>query len=343
MRFYKDPKKIYFDSAKEGPLYYELLNWRNNYEKKSLKDKSLLRKNHKKFVDNVAKSVSDFFDVKNGDVFFTSSFSQGFHSLITNLIGKPLFLMLEDDYPSISDSLNSLGFDVIYVKNDSSIEKNIENGIKKYNPDFLVISIVQWIDGLKIDIDFLKELKSNFKNLTIIGDGTQFCGTSKFNFNDSPFDVIISSGYKWMLAGYGIAFMLVKKDFFKNKFIKSSKTEFKKSIDIGHYNILAIGSLFFSLNKLKFKIEKIEKKLIDLSINLKNELNNIGMLNSKIINRKDHSTIFNIEDKDGKLFDYLTKNEFVCSQRGEGTRISLNFFNTKVEIKKLISTLKNFN
>ena len=343
MRFYKDPKKIYFDSAKEGPLYYELLKWRNNYEKKSLINKSLLRLNHKNFVNNVEKSVSDFFEVKNGDIFFTSSFSQGFHSLITNLKGKPLFLMLEDDYPSISESLNSLGFDIIYIKNDSSIEKNIENGIKKYNPDFLVISVVQWIDGLKIDINFLKSLKSNFKNLSILGDGTQFCGTSKFNFNDSPFDVIISSGYKWMLAGYGIAFMLVKKHFYKNKFINSNKVKFKKSIDIGHYNILAIGSLLFSINKLKFKIEKIEKKLIDLSINLKRELMNIGMLNSKIINRKDHSTIFNINDKDGKLYDYLTKNDFVCSQRGEGTRISLNFFNTKAEIKKLIIALKNFN
>ena len=85
MRFYKDPKKIYFDSAKEGPLYYELLNWRNNYEKKSLIDKSILRLNHKNFVDNVAKSVSNFFEVKNGDVFFINSFSRGFHSLITNL------------------------------------------------------------------------------------------------------------------------------------------------------------------------------------------------------------------------------------------------------------------
>ena len=67
------------------------------------------------------------------------------------------------------------------------------------------------------------------------------------------------------------------------------------------------------------------------------------MLNSKINNRKDHSTIFNIDDIDGRLFKYLTKNDFICSQRGEGTRISLNFFNTKAEIKKLISTLKNFN
>ena len=82
-------------------------------------------------------------------------------------------------------------------------------GVKIHNPDFLAISIVQWIDGIKLDLDFLKSLKLINKNLTIIGDGTQFCGTSKFNFDKSPFDVLISSGYKWMFSGYGIAFILI--------------------------------------------------------------------------------------------------------------------------------------
>ena len=41
-------------------------------------------------------------------------------------------------------------------------------------------------------------------------------------FNNSPFEVLISSGYKWMLSGYGVAFLLVKKDFYKNKFLKSN-------------------------------------------------------------------------------------------------------------------------
>ena len=46
MRFYKDSNKIYLDSAKASPMYYELLKWRNNYEKKSLIEKSEIRINH---------------------------------------------------------------------------------------------------------------------------------------------------------------------------------------------------------------------------------------------------------------------------------------------------------
>ena len=53
MRFYKDSNKIYLDSAKASPMYYELLKWRNNYEKKSLIEKSEIRVNHENKVDKV--------------------------------------------------------------------------------------------------------------------------------------------------------------------------------------------------------------------------------------------------------------------------------------------------
>ena len=82
MRFYKDSNKIYFDSAKACPFYFELLKWRTNYEKKSLIKKSEIRINHKCVVENVKDEVSGFFNVKNGDVFFNTSFTQSFQSLI---------------------------------------------------------------------------------------------------------------------------------------------------------------------------------------------------------------------------------------------------------------------
>ena len=343
MRFYKDPKKIYLDSAKASPLYFELLKWRNNYEKKSLVDKSEIRKDHETVVENVRYEVSSFFNVKNGDVLFNTSFSQSFHSLINELKPNPTFIILEDDYPAISDSIRKNNHKIFFVKNDENIEKNLENAVKIYKPDFLAISIVQWIDGIKLDLDFLKSLKSTNKNLTIIGDGTQFCGTSKFNFDKSPFDVVISSGYKWMFSGYGIAFILIKQSFYKNKFIALNKSQMKECFEMGHYDMLAIGSLSFSLKRLEKSIDSIEKKLNEYSQILMSELTELGLINKKIKNRKQHSTIFNIDDTDGRLYKFLSKNNFVCSQRGSGVRLSLNFFNTKSEIRTLIQALKKFN
>jgi len=343
MRFYKDPNKIYLDSAKASPLYFELLKWRNNYEKKFLIDKSEIRNDHERVVENVRFEVSSFFNVKNGDVFFNTSFSQSFQSLINELKPNPIFIVIENDYPAISDAIKKNNHKIIYVKNDENIEKNLESAVKIYNPDFLAISIVQWIDGIKLDLDFLKTLKSTNKKFTIIGDGTQFCGTSKFNFDKSPFDVVISSGYKWMLSGYGIAFILIKKSFYKNKFIDLNKAQMKECFEMGHYDMLAIGSLSFSLKKLEKSIDSIEKKLNEYSKILMSELAKLGLINKKIKNRIKHSTIFNIDDPNGKLYKFLSKNNFVCSQRGNGVRLSLNFFNTKSEIRTLIQTLKKFN
>ena len=343
MRFYKDPQKIYLDSAKAGPMYYELIDWRYKYEKRSLVEKSQIRNNHKNLVKEVENKIGNFFNVKDGNIFFTSSFSMGFHSLVNQIKRKPSFLVLENDYPAISDEIIKKGFEIIYVKNDAFVEINIENAIKKYNPNFLAISIVQWIDGLKIDIDFLKYLKKKYSEISIIADGTQFCGTSKFDFSKSPFDVLISSGYKWMLSGYGVAFILIKKNFYLNKFLNSDYYELKKSIDIGHYNMLSIGSLGFSIDKLKPMIGKIEKKLNDFSNLFIKELEGINMLDKKLKIRKIHSTIFNLKDSENKLFKYLTNNKIICSQRGKGVRVSFNFFNTRTEIKKLIILIKKFN
>ena len=106
---------------------------------------------------------------------------------------------------------------------------------------------------------------------------------------------------------------------------------------------MAIGSLSFSLKRLEKSIHSIEKKLNEYSQILMSELTELGLINKKIKNRQKHSTIFNINDSNGKLFRFLSKNNFVCSQRGSGVRLSLNFFNTKSEIKTLIQALKKFN
>ncbi|MEX0362300.1 MAG: aminotransferase, partial [Allomuricauda sp.] len=40
----------------------------------------------------------------------------------------------------------------------------------------------------------------------------QFCGTQEFNFEESGIDVLGASAYKWLLAGYGNGFFLVKEE-----------------------------------------------------------------------------------------------------------------------------------
>ena len=66
------------------------------------------------------------------------------------------------------------------------------------------------------------------------------------------------------------------------------------------------------------------------------------LLDSKIFSRQTHSSIFNIDDKDGKLHSFLLENKIQTSQRGNGCRISLAFYNTENEIKYFFKVLDDF-
>ncbi|MBT5233108.1 MAG: aminotransferase class V-fold PLP-dependent enzyme, partial [Flavobacteriaceae bacterium] len=243
---------------------------------------------------------------------------------------------VKDDYSSIINQVLCSGLKYNFVDNNYDIEAQILEGINKYNPDVFIFSIVQHIDGTLIDLDFIKQIKKDFPRILIIADGTQFCGTQFFNFQSSKIDVLISSGYKWMLGGYGNGFISFNHRCQKSHF-KIDHQHFVNLFEPGHHDTLNFGSLLFSLIKISnFGLDEIEKKINSLSIYTLEKLKRKKLLTSKIIKRSTHSNIFNIKG-DNKLYQQLLSKNVICSQRGDGIRISINFYNTKQEIDYFLS------
>ena len=58
-----------------------------------------------------------------------------------------------------------------------------------------------------------------------------------------------------------------------------------------------------------------------------------------MVDRKTHSTIFNIKADDA-IFKRLTDNNIICSQRGDGIRLSFHLYNTEKDIDAIINALK---
>ena len=125
-----------------------------------------------------------------------------------------------------------------------------------------------------------------------------------------------------------------------------SGIDFLSSSDLKSNQILALFELSKQLN-----LKSVEKNIEPYDVYNSDEafitatpfcILPVSSLN-KVKIRTKHSTIFNIKDPEGALYDLLTNNNFICSKRGNGVRISFNFFNNKTEIKKLIKTIKKFN
>ena len=84
-------------------------------------------------------------------------------------------MMISGDYPSITKQIISSGFDHFFIDNSWDLENQIINGINENNQLFC-FSIVQYVDGLLIDLDLIKN-KRKFPNILLIADGTQYFGT----------------------------------------------------------------------------------------------------------------------------------------------------------------------
>ena len=341
MNFKIAKKYTYFDSAKSSGIYKELFEWRKNHDRMLLEKGSQFRSDKEDFIDEIRNGVGNFFYTNKADVYLTQSFSVGFKSLLNILDSNLKFLLIENDYPSILEQVKTCGFDYALIKNNNKLEETILIGIENYKPQVLVLTIVQYINGFLIDINFLKKLKKKCPQLLIIADGTQFCGTKDFNFEKSPFDVLISSGYKWLYSGYGNGFILLKKKIVQNFLSRDLKNwsdeSFSLAFEPGNIDTLNFGSLLFSIKKISgFGISNIENRLTSLSNYAKNKFIENGLLETKVLHRKEHSNIFNL--KGGKsLYNKLIKNKIICSQRGNGIRVSFSFYNQEKEIDFLLT------
>jgi len=346
---------IYANTAGFGLLSEDLLEWRQEHDLDFLLKASAMRSISVSIIKDTRQAVSTMFHCKPANVALVSNFSLGINMLLNSFKKGTKILVLEDDYPSVRWPLDTREFTVVSIPITSTLEADIKKTIAAENIEVLALSLVQWVNGVKINLDFLKELKQTNPEVFVIADGTQFCGTTNFNFESSGIDVLGASAYKWMLSGYGNGFLLFKDSVQEKLNVpitgfyaadadeeNKEKIPFAKKFEPGHLSCLVFGSLKFSIEAMQqWGVDAIEKQLITLASNAKEEFTKLGLLEDMVVARKEHSSIFNIKGGNA-LYDHLTQNGVVCSQRANGIRISFHFYNTLKDVKAIVEILKSF-
>lgn len=341
----------YLNTAGSGILSSFITQWRKSHDEDFFLHGSDFRLQQREFLDDVRAHVARFFHSKVENTFLVQNLSIGFNTFLDGLSADHKFLLVASDYPSVNYPVESRGFSCDYAIADENFEQNILDKIKTFNPSVLAISLVQYATGIKIDLNFIKKIKENYPELLIVGDGTQFCGTTAFNFEESGLDVLISSGYKWMLAGYGNGFVMIKDavvpHLYQERTAYPLPTEsflvnrslLSLCFEPGHLDTLNFGTLKQSI--LFFEsigTDIIEKKIQSISELAKKALTDRGLLTKAVAERNTHSTIFNIPNSI-ELTSKLQQANIIVSPRGSGMRLSFHFFNTESDLEKLLSVL----
>ncbi len=341
----------YLNTASSGIISSTVLNWRVNHDLDFFNSGGAFRNNQATFLQEIRQTTADFFKAKADHTFLVPNFSFGFNTFLQGLSSNHRFLLLQEDYPSINYAVESRGFECIYAKISARLEDDIIEKIMIFKPTVFAFSIVQYISGNKISLEFIKKIKQMFPDLLIVADGTQFCGTAALDFNQSGLDILIASGYKWMLAGYGNGFVLLKdqaaaliytdaqkRPFPTEPFLKN-KTILSLFFEPGHLDTLAFGSLQHSILYMEnLGIKAIEAGIGVLSKLAKTAFTERGLLDTVVVERNIHSSIFSLNINDSQ-FQKLLENNVVCLARGKGIRVAFHFYNTTDDLDKLLEII----
>lgn len=341
----------YLNTASSGILSQSLLDWRRGHDVHFFNHGSIFRNEKDKLAIETKEAVARLINSKPQNTFLIPNFSFGFNTLLDQLPKSHRFLLLQEDYPSVNYPVQNRGFIHNYTLINEYLEENILEQIKLFEPTVFAFSIVQYVNGIKIDLDFVKKLKKLFPSLLIVADGTQFCGTEIFDFEDSGIDVLISSAYKWMLAGYGNGFICLKDEVIDILYGETEKLplpmeSFLKNKELpsfyfepGHQDTLALGSLRQSILFYEnIGLQLLEERIKKISANAKAAFIERNLLDQKVVNRRDHSSIFNL-NIDSNILKKLNAEGIVFSERGAGVRVSFHFYNTDQDLQHLLKII----
>ncbi len=327
----------YLNTAYVGLLSHSLYDFRINFEQNYLLNGDEYKIEAYDRLDQTHASIARFIGSKKEQTYFVSNFSIGIRHVLDSLHKGSDILYIKDDYHSLVGATEEREFNLFSINIEERLEEKIYEALAQNHFDALVISMVQYTSGLKIDFDFLQTLREKYPQLLIIGDATQHIGTDFFNFSTAPFDAVVCSGYKWLLAGFGNGFIALS-----DKFIaltKLNKEDFYQKVFAGHFNILGAASLVFAMDYLMaHDFEQLVEKNKILSQTLRNELLNIGWI-PEYHERSPKSSIISITSEE-KIFKNLLAHNVRSSYRGKYLRFSTHFYNSKEEIDQLIRIIK---
>ncbi len=344
---------IYTDTAATGLMYTDLIKWRQEHDQDQLSRGSSNWSDKISILDETRVALKKFFKADEAEVALVPNFSIGLNLLLENQLPEQKTLLIEHDYPSVNWPMENRNFNISYVVPDLNLEQNISRKIASEKIDILALSLVQWLNGIRIRPGFLKELKDQHPSLLIIADGTQYCGAFSHDFDSSGIDVLGASGYKWLLGGYGNGFMIIRKSAISrfaspSAGFNSANGDLSRRHDIplwkrlepGHLDSLNFGSLYYSLNFLdRIGMNKIDAHNSRLAAYAQQQFGKLGLLQKEVIEREDHGSIFRlVAGKD--LFEHLRQNRVKCSWRSGGVRLSFHFYNTEQEVDRIVEIIK---
>lgn len=304
-------------------------------------------------LETCREKIAIVIGAEKDEIAFIPNVSFGMNAIAHSLPSKSNVLLSEDDFSSSLLPWKNTHHSLRFVPHT----RDLLNSAKSERFTHVVASHVNFAHGYKLD---LEEIKASFPHASLIVNGTQALGAFPLNVKTQKIDALICSCYKWLCCGEGIAFMYINPDFFKTlkpKFVgwRSIKSAMNfdgqvqlhdsaRVFELGWDNMTIFSGLDSALNLLsQIGIANITERIVYLNNYLIRQLIHANVPIQSDINSKHSSGItllgpFN-QQKLNEIVATLERNNIWTTQRNQGIRISLHYYNNEEDIDHLISVL----
>jgi cysteine desulfurase / selenocysteine lyase len=345
----------YLNTSGIGLIPEEHIEAGNSYNQDLLKNGSVAFERWRaENLPRLREKVSKFVGCSKEELAFLPNFTLGLISLMPLLLSYKKVLLFKDDYPSLRDPFVLNDFDITWVSSEDGFYFDVEL-IKKLllgnDIKLLAISHVQYLSGFKVDIEDLGNFCRQHE-ITFLVDSTQSLGRVPFSFSSSNIDILISSNYKWMNAGFGSGILCIRKEFLEKNpakvagygsyIMESGQFYYEPSIlsyEGGHLNCNGLNLLEAAIDqKNEIGLPNIIAKGDEL---LKALLDGLNNLNIEILGGASMDFRAGIACIPGthKQHGYLKQNRVIVTFRNEFFRLGPHFYNDLEDIDSFISIM----
>lgn len=297
-------------------------------------------------------NIARFLNAPERNIAMIPCFSHGMNALVQSLRGSENILLYEWDYPSLINPFKVNNFNISWLRSEDGFSINpqsVAEKIKNEDIDIVALSHVQWMSGAIADLKAIIDI-CHRQDVLFIVDTTQSLGAEPVNIGELKPDVLISSNYKWMNAGFGTGIMYLSDQFLEqyppvyggvNSYIfkEGQETRRPSALDYepGHLNMAGFSVLDAAINhKLEVGVENIARHNHQLTELFINHCPALPVALIGPAGMQNRSAIIVLKDENG-LGQWLLENHFVMTLRNNTIRLSFHEHNTQEDVQKLVN------
>jgi selenocysteine lyase/cysteine desulfurase len=356
-------KVTYINSCSQGALatpvgdaLNEYLN--GMYEKGSLWDEWVMK------LDELRQLVAKTFSTASMNVAITTTASAGINSVLSSFdfSGTRNRIVTTDlEFPTMGQILHAQerrGAEIVHVaaEPDGTLDLAKLEAALDDRVALVAVTHVCYRNGAMTDIKEVSRFSHKY-GIPVLVDAYQSVGSMPIDFDDVGADFLVGGFLKYMLGLPGIGFLLARSEsmliptqtgWFAAKDIFAMKIEeYDPSLDARRFEggTPPIPSVYGAVAGLKLLLEvgldKVWNHTLDFHGALREEMENFGAKVMTPSGPSSHGVMIAIQTThEHALVSGLEEVGVITSSRGGNLRVSPHFYNTVVDIGKLMESLR---